>query len=118
MGRPRYLESVYVRNDDDAAREFGVTVERSGEVVHEATIELDGSRGLVRVDCGWSGRGPFVVTCTLAGGQTETVEIAEVEEGTGEYAHVTFVATTSGELSWSGFLDDGGVRRCAGSTSR
>lgn len=116
-GRPRYLAAVYVRNDDDIDHEFGLTVEQSGEVVQETTIELDQSRGAVRVGCEWSGRGPFAVTCTLSGDQTEAVQVAEIEEGSGEYADITFIATSFGELGWSGVLDDGGVRTCSGSSS-
>lgn len=118
VGRPRYLAAVHVRNDDDTDHEFGLTVEQSEELVQDTTIELDRSQGPVRVDCEWSGRGPFVVTCTLSGDQTETVQVAEIEEGSGEYADVTFIATTFGELSWSGVLDDGGVRTCSSSPSR
>lgn len=110
-GRPRYLTAIHVRNDDDSNHEFGLTVEQSGEIIQETTIELDRSQGPVRVDGEWSGRGPFVVTCTLSGDQTETVQVAQIEEGSGEHADVTFIATTLGELSWSGVLDDGGVRR-------
>jgi len=116
-GRPRYLESVYIRNFHDTGHEFGITVEQSGEIVQETTIKLDRSQGPVRVDCEWSGRGPFVVKCAVGGDQAETVQVAEIEEGAGEYAHVTFDVTTFGELSWSGLLDDGGVRNCSGSPS-
>jgi hypothetical protein len=118
VGRPRYLTAVTVRNDDDTDHEFGLTVEQSGEVVQETTIGLDRSQGPVRMNCEWSGRGPFVVTCTLSGDQTETVQVAEIEEGAGQYADVGFIATTLSELTWSGVLDDGGVRRCTGSSSR
>jgi hypothetical protein len=116
-GRPRYLESVRVRNDDDVDHEFGLTIERGEEVVQETTVELDRSAGPTRVDCEWSGRGPFVVTCTLGGDETETVRVSEIEEGAGEYASVTFLATVLGNLGWSAVLDDGGVRRCSGSSS-
>lgn len=116
-GRPQYLETVHIQNYDDTDHEFGLTIEQSGEVVQETTIELDRSQGPVRVDCEWSGRGPFVITCTLDGDQTETIQVAEIEEGSGKYANVTCIATTFGELSWSGFLDDGGVRRCSSSQS-
>ncbi|WP_154020966.1 hypothetical protein [Haloarcula sp. CBA1127] len=115
--RPRYLEAVSFRNDDDTGHEFGLTVEQSGKVVQETTIELDRSQGPVRVDCEWSSRGPFVVTCTLDGDQTETVQVAEIEEGSREYADVTFIVTTFGEISWSGVLDDGGVRSCSSTPS-
>jgi hypothetical protein len=114
---PRYLEAVYLRNDDDTAHEFRLTIEQDGAAIQETTIELDQSQEFGRVDCEWSGSGPFAVTCTLGGGQTETVQIAEIEEGSGEYADVTFIATTFGELSWSGVVDDGGTQRCSGSAS-
>lgn len=116
-GRPRYLESVNVRNHDETANEFELSIEQSGEIVQETTIELDRSELLDAVDCQWSGRGPFEVTCTLSEDQTETVQIAEIQEGAGEYAHTTFVATSLGELSSSSYLDDGGVRRCSSSPS-
>lgn len=116
-GRRRYLETVHVQNDDDTDHEFGLTVEQSGDVVQKTTLDLDQSQGPVRVDCNWSGRGPFAVTCTLSGDQTETVQVAEIEEGSGEYADIAFTATTFGKLSWSGILDDGGVRTCSGSPS-
>jgi len=116
-GPPRYLEAVYVRNDDDTDHRFGLTVEQNGEVVQETAIELDRSQGPVRVDCEWSGRGPFVVTCMLGGDQTETVQIAEIEEGAGEYADIRFIVTSLGELSVSGFLSDGGGRSCSESSS-
>ena len=116
-GRPRYLESVYARTHDGADNEFELSIEQSGEVVQETTIELERSQMLDRVDCQWSGRGPFKVTCTLSGDQTETVRVANIQEGAGEYAHIRFVATSVGELSSSGYLDDGGVRRCSGSPS-
>lgn len=113
--RPRYLESVNVQNHDETANEFELSIEQSGEIVQETTIELDRSEMLDKVDCRWSGRGPFEVTCTLSGDQT--VQVAEIQEGAGEYAHITFVATSLGELSSSSYLDDGGVRRCSSSPS-
>ena len=112
--QPRYLESLYLRNDDDTAHAFELVVEREGETVQETTVEVAESSGPARVDCEWSGRGPFTVTCTLSGDQQETVEVAEVEEGAGEYAHLRFLVTTGGELAGSGHLDDGGMRRCSG----
>lgn len=115
--RPQYLAAVYVRNDDDTNHEFQLTVEQGEKVLQETTIKLDREGGPVRVDCEWSGRGPFVVTCRLSEDQTETVRVAEIEEGAGEYADITFIATTFGELGWSGHLDDGGVRNCNESPS-
>jgi hypothetical protein len=115
--RRRYLESVNVRNHDETANEFELSIEQSGEIVQETTIELDRSDMLDEVDCQWSGRGPFEVTCMLSGDQTEAVQVAEIQEGAGEYAHITFVATSAGELSSSSYVGDGGVRRCSGSPS-
>ena len=115
--RPRYLESVNVRNHDETANEFELSIEQSGEIIQETTIELDRSEMLDGVDCQWSGRGPFEVTCMLSGDQTETIQVADIQEGAGEYAHITFVATSLGELSSSSYLDDGGVRRYSSSPS-
>jgi hypothetical protein len=111
---PRYLESLTLRNDDDSAHTFELTVSRDGEPVQETAVEMSQSSGPTRVDCEWSGRGPFTVTCSLNGERRETVELTEVEEGAGEYAHITFLATTLGELASSSHLDDGGMRRCSG----
>jgi len=49
----------------------------------------------------------------LSGDQTETVAVAEIQEGTGEYADITFIATSPGNLSSSSFLSDGGGRDCS-----
>jgi len=116
--RSRYLEGLYVRNDADSRHEFSLAIERSGETVQETTVEVNQSEGPVRVDCERAGRGPFAVRCTLSGDQTKTVHVADLEAGSGGYADITFIATSSGELSWSGVLDDGGVRRCSGSPTK
>lgn len=113
-GRPQYLESVRVMNHGETDYEFQLSIEQDGEVVQEETIDLD-PQATGAVDCQWSGRGPFEVTCTLGGDRTETVQAADIQEGAGEYAQITFVATTSGELSSSGYLDDG--PRCSGPPS-
>jgi hypothetical protein len=119
--RPPYLEDITVRNGDDADHEFEFTIEQSESVVQQTTIELDRSESLDQIDCEWSGRGPFIVTCTLDGSRTETVRLdnrsGPIQQGTGEYTHLTFTATGSGELDWSGYLDDGGVQNCSGSPS-
>ena len=120
-GRPAYLESVTVRNDDGLAHEFALTVERDDSVVHETTVELDRSTfrdgdqhtPLASVDCEWTGRGPYVATCELETGGSEAVRVdEEVREGAGEHAHVTFVATDTETVDWSGYLDDGGGTIC------
>ncbi|WP_439026433.1 hypothetical protein [Haloarchaeobius sp. DT45] len=111
--RPSYLGDVVVRNWDGVAHEFGLTIEQDGSVVHETGIELEGTRGLEleALACEWSGRGPFVVTCTLDGGKTETVRVDDaVTQGAGAYANLTFTVSESGALDWSGFFDDGGLR--------
>lgn len=112
-----YLEDVTVKNGDDIAHEFELTVKQADSVVHETTVELEGSQSPATVACEWSGRGPFVVMCTLDGDSTETVRIEDaIQQGAGEYAQVTFTVTEMAELDWSGFLDDGG-RECPRSTS-
>ena len=123
--RSSYLQGVTVRNEDGVAREFALTIERDGSVVHETTVKLarsefrdgDQHKPLSSVACEWSGRGPFVVTCTLGNGQTEAVRVDEdVEQGSGAHAEVTFVATDTAGLDWSGYLDDGGLQ-CGSSPS-
>ncbi|PSP26067.1 hypothetical protein BRC64_12545 [Halobacteriales archaeon QH_10_67_22] len=116
--REPYLEAVTVRNLDTADHEFGLAVERAGSVVHEETIELAGSgtdQSQTSVACDWSGRGPFVVTCTLNDGETERVRVDrssdDIDQGQGAYAQVTFTTTDTGALGSSGYLDDGG-REC------
>ncbi|WP_130498646.1 hypothetical protein [Natrinema hispanicum] len=112
-----YLEDVTIKNGDDIAHDFELTVKQADSVVHEATVELEGTQTLATVACEWSGRGPFVVTCTLDGDSTETVRIDDaIQQGAGEYAQVTFTVTEMAELDWSGFLDDGG-RECPRSAS-
>lgn len=111
--RPSYLEDIVVRNFDDVGHEYALTIEQDGSVVHEAVVELAGTEGLAleTVACEWSGRGPFVVTCTLDGADTETIHVDDaVQQGTGEYANLTFTVSESGALDWSGFFDDGGQR--------
>jgi len=120
-GRPSYLDTITVRNEDGVAHEFSLTVERGDTVVHETTVELarsefrDGDQHtpLSSVDCEWSGRGPYVVLCELGSGRSEAVRVdKEIQQGAGEHAHVTFVATDSEAVDWSGYLDDGGGNRC------
>lgn len=127
--QPPYLEDVFVKNKDGVSHELELTIEQKGSIVQETTIELGrsqppGNVDLVPVegvDCEWSGRGPFVVTCSLNDFFTEAVRVdnpsGEIRQGKGEYAHVTFTVTVGGTLDWSGYLDDGGVRKCAGSLS-
>jgi len=127
--QPPYLEDVTVRNEDGINHEFELTIEQDESIVHETTIELGRSQPpenvdhipQAGVDCKWSGRGPFVVTCTVDGDQTEAVRIGDasddIHQGAGEYAQVTFTVTVEGTLGWSGYLDDGGGRKCPGSPS-
>ena len=111
-GQSRYLEALNVRNDHDTAHELGFTVERGGEVIREMAVEVPPSQGPALVECEWSGQGSFVVTCTLDGDQTRTVDVEDIEEGAGKRADVTFLVTTLGELSSYGIVDDGGLLRC------
>lgn len=127
--QPPYLEEVTVQNKDGVGHEFELTIEQNESVVQETTIELGRSQPpgnvdhvpLKDVDCEWSRRGPYVVTCTLDGDQTEAVRVDtasdDIQQGAGEYAHVTFTVTVEGTLDWSAYLDDGGVRKCSGSPS-
>lgn len=118
--RPPYLEDVTVRSGADTDHEFDLTIRQDDAVLQATTIELGEGESLEQTDCEWSGRGPFVVTCALDGSQKETVRVDmsdDIQQGTGEYVHLTFTATVSGDLNWSGYLDDGGVRSCSGSPS-
>lgn len=106
---PPYLESVRVRNRDDAAHEVHVTVDQRGETVAETAFDLGPRepreyggpyRPWEQVDCEWAGRGPFAVSCTVDGERTATASVDQDDSTDDEaYAAVEF-----------GIRDGGAVR--------